>query len=65
MLRFSHQILTPYFIFRNGTIDIYEFAALWKYIQDWKQCFDGYEKMKCENNTLLYICIYDVDATLL
>ena len=25
---------------RSGTIDIYEFSALWKYIQQWKQCFD-------------------------
>ena len=28
------------FFFRNGTIDVHEFAALWKYIQDWKSCFD-------------------------
>ena len=27
---------------RSGTIDIHEFAALWKYIQDWKNCFDGW-----------------------
>ena len=25
---------------RNGTIDVHEFSALWKYIQDWKACFD-------------------------
>ena len=24
----------------SGTIDINEFAALWKYIEDWKACFD-------------------------
>lgn len=29
---------------RSGTIDIYEFAALWKYVQDWKACFDGFDK---------------------
>lgn len=29
---------------RSGTIDIYEFAALWKYVQDWKQCFDGFDR---------------------
>jgi len=34
---------------RNGTIDIYEFAALWKYIQDWKQCFDGFDKDRSGN----------------
>jgi len=28
----------------SGTIDIYEFAALWKYIQDWKNCFDGFDR---------------------
>lgn len=29
---------------RSGTIDVYEFAALWKYVQDWKQCFDGFDR---------------------
>ncbi len=24
----------------DGTIDFYEFAALWKYVQDWKSCFN-------------------------
>jgi len=28
---------------KSGTIDIHEFAALWKYIQDWKACFDGFD----------------------
>ena len=28
---------------RNGTIDIHEFSALWKYIQDWKGCFDKFD----------------------
>ncbi|XP_057311821.1 sorcin-like isoform X2 [Hydractinia symbiolongicarpus] len=28
---------------RSGTIDVYEFAALWKYIQDWKACFDRFD----------------------
>lgn len=28
----------------SGTIDIYEFAALWKYIQQWKQCFDSFDR---------------------
>ena len=31
-----------FFNFRNGTIDVHEFAALWKYVQDWKGCFDRY-----------------------
>lgn len=31
---------------RNGTIDIYEFAALWKYIQEWKGCFDRHDTDK-------------------
>jgi len=25
---------------RDGTIDVQEFAALWKYVQEWKGCFD-------------------------
>ena len=24
----------------DGTIEFYEFAALWKYVQEWKGCFD-------------------------
>jgi len=28
---------------RSGTIDVYEFAALWKYIQEWKGCFDRFD----------------------
>ncbi len=24
----------------DGSIDINEFAALWKYVQEWKSCFD-------------------------
>ena len=26
----------------DGSIDIHEFIALWKYIQEWKSCFDRY-----------------------
>jgi len=29
---------------RNGQIDINEFAALWKYVQDWKNCFDSFDR---------------------
>ncbi|KAK2557165.1 Peflin [Acropora cervicornis] len=29
---------------QSGTIDIYEFSALWKYIQQWKQCFDSFDR---------------------
>lgn len=28
--------------YRSGNIDIHEFSALWKYIQEWKNCFDRY-----------------------
>ena len=24
----------------DGAIDIHEFSALWKYVQEWKSCFD-------------------------
>lgn len=28
---------------KSGTINIHEFSALWKYVQDWKGCFDGFD----------------------
>uniref|UniRef100_A0A0B6ZMU8 Peflin n=1 Tax=Arion vulgaris TaxID=1028688 RepID=A0A0B6ZMU8_9EUPU len=34
---------------RNGSIDIHEFAALWKYIQDWKACFDRFDTDRSGN----------------
>ncbi|XP_076459897.1 programmed cell death protein 6-like isoform X1 [Babylonia areolata] len=34
---------------RNGTIDVHEFAALWKYIQDWKNCFDSFDTDRSGN----------------
>ncbi|GFO25508.1 programmed cell death protein 6-like, partial [Plakobranchus ocellatus] len=34
---------------RNGTIDVHEFAALWKYIQDWKACFDRFDQDRSGN----------------
>ncbi len=34
---------------RDGAIDMYEFSALWKYVQEWKGCFDRYT---------MYTCIY-------
>lgn len=34
---------------RSGTIDIHEFAALWKYIQDWKSCFDRFDTDRSGN----------------
>ncbi|BFZ11038.1 hypothetical protein BsWGS_14078 [Bradybaena similaris] len=30
----------------SGTIDVYEFQALWHYIQQWKQTFDRYDSNK-------------------
>ena len=30
----------------DGSIDIYEFSHLWKYIQDWRQCFEGFDTDK-------------------
>jgi Ca2+-binding EF-hand superfamily protein len=29
---------------KSGTIDIFEFSSLWKYIQEWKQCFDSFDR---------------------
>ncbi|XP_050403349.1 programmed cell death protein 6 [Patella vulgata] len=34
---------------RSGTIDVHEFAALWKYIQDWKACFDRFDTDRSGN----------------
>nr|XP_022318696.1 programmed cell death protein 6-like isoform X2 [Crassostrea virginica] len=34
---------------KNGTIDAQEFAALWKYIQDWKACFERFDTDKSGN----------------
>ncbi|XP_070580127.1 programmed cell death protein 6-like isoform X2 [Ptychodera flava] len=28
---------------KDGTIDVHEFAALWKYIEEWKNCFDKFD----------------------
>eukprot|EP00794_Sanderia_malayensis_P009051 gene9051-10018_t len=34
---------------RSGSIDIYEFAALWKYIQEWKNCFERFDRDRSGN----------------
>ncbi|XP_072044321.1 LOW QUALITY PROTEIN: sorcin-like [Amphiura filiformis] len=34
---------------KSGTINFQEFAALWKYIQDWKQCFDRFDTDRSGN----------------
>ncbi|XP_065914214.1 programmed cell death protein 6-like [Dysidea avara] len=34
---------------RSGTIDIHEFVSLWKYIQDWKGCFDRFDNDRSGN----------------
>lgn len=34
---------------KNGTIDAQEFSALWKYIQDWKACFERFDTDKSGN----------------
>ncbi|XP_052791156.1 programmed cell death protein 6-like isoform X1 [Mya arenaria] len=34
---------------RSGTIDVQEFAALWKYVQDWKSCFDRFDTDRSGN----------------
>lgn len=33
----------------DGSIDLSEFAALWKYVQEWKSCFDRFDKDKSGN----------------
>ncbi|XP_022103485.1 programmed cell death protein 6-like [Acanthaster planci] len=34
---------------RNGTINFNEFAALWKYIQDWRNCFERFDRDRSGN----------------
>lgn len=34
---------------KDGTIDIHEFAALWKYVQDWKGCFERFDTDRSGN----------------
>ncbi|KAI8506566.1 Pho85/PhoA-like cyclin-dependent kinase pef1, partial [Branchiostoma belcheri] len=34
---------------KDGTINIQEFAALWKYINDWKGCFDRFDTDRSGN----------------
>ena len=29
---------------RSGTINLQEFSGLWAYLQQWKKCFDTYDK---------------------
>ena len=31
---------------KDGTIDVYEFEALWKYVQEWRKCFEKYDRDK-------------------
>ncbi|XP_022258374.1 programmed cell death protein 6-like isoform X2 [Limulus polyphemus] len=33
----------------TGTIEIHEFALLWNYIQQWKQCFDSFDRDRSGN----------------
>ncbi len=40
----------------DGTIDVHEFTALWKYIQDWKNCFDRFVYRVPTHHHFLYHC---------
>ena len=31
-----------YINYRDGRIDVHEFEALWKYVQEWRNCFERY-----------------------
>lgn len=33
----------------DGMINVHEFSALWKYIQDWKGCFDRFDTDRSGN----------------
>lgn len=34
---------------KSGTIDVHEFSALWKYIQDWRACFERFDTDRSGN----------------
>lgn len=33
--------------FRDGKIDVHEFESLWKYVQEWRNCFERYNAQSC------------------
>ena len=42
---------------RSGTIDVHEFGALWRYIQEWKACFDRYDRTSSYFVLCLILCV--------
>lgn len=34
---------------KDGTINVHEFSALWRYIQEWRTCFDRFDKDRSGN----------------
>lgn len=43
---------------------MYEFSALWKYIQDWRQCFDRYAtRVKDHVLPVIFVCRFDKDKS--
>jgi Ca2+-binding EF-hand superfamily protein len=41
---FLKKNLSSFKIDNSGTIDFNEFAGLWKYIEDWKRCFQAFDE---------------------
>ena len=38
---FALESFKIFYLFRSGTINVREFSALWKYINEWQAIFDG------------------------
>ena len=49
----------------DGTIDVHEFAALWKYVKEWKSCFARWGVFYVREIHTHTNCIADVKARLL
>ena len=41
---------------RDGTIDVREFEALWKYVQEWRNCFERYAHASMHAYRYIHTC---------
>ena len=58
---FTVYVLSSHYLptVRDGSIDVHEFAALWKYIQEWKDCFDRWASISFAHSS----CWFCVELT--
>jgi hypothetical protein len=41
---------------KDGTIDVREFEALWKYVQEWRNCFERYAHASMHAYRYIHTC---------